>query len=116
MRERPTRSMLDLACGCGQFVAHAVVAQLVEHELPKLRVEGSNPFRRSERRPGFAKMRDRAFEFGVHQGGVMRERMPFKSMRNPSDDGFFSAGESPNGGGSLSRSCTTMTFCGAERT
>lgn len=32
----------------GYSAAHAVVAQLVEHELPKLGVEGSNPFRRSE--------------------------------------------------------------------
>lgn len=33
----------------------AVVAQLVEHELPKLGVEGSNPFRRSPEGPEVAR-------------------------------------------------------------
>jgi hypothetical protein len=48
----------------GGYVAHAVVAQLVEHELPKLGVEGSNPFRRS-RSPRWG-------ELPSHYFGVVR--------------------------------------------
>ena len=53
----------------------AVVAQLVEHELPKLGVAGSNPVRRSERSPGFARLRSRGFFLVVHRLEVMHRVM-----------------------------------------
>ena len=53
-----------------EHARHAVVAQLVEHELPKLGVEGSNPFRRSGRRVSFRWVAGaRPFESGcIRQG------------------------------------------------
>ena len=47
----------EIALPAGRFPAHAGVAQLVEHQLPKLRVAGSIPVARSgrkaKRRKGF---------------------------------------------------------------
>jgi hypothetical protein len=50
-RRRPARVKIGLLQGGGgrYGVASAGVAQLVEHKLPKLGVEGSNPFSRSKK-------------------------------------------------------------------
>ena len=45
------------------FARGAVVAQLVEHELPKLGVVGSNPIRRSETAPVFTRLWTLGFFF-----------------------------------------------------
>ncbi len=62
----------DFDLTCDDRRADAVVAQLVEHDLPKLGVAGSNPVRRSERSPGFARLRSRGFFLVVHRAEVMR--------------------------------------------
>ena len=42
------------------------------HDLPKVGVAGSNPVRRSERSPGFARLRSRGFFLVVYRVGVMQ--------------------------------------------
>ena len=62
-------------------LSFAVVAQLVEHKLPKLGVEGSNPFRRSHLRPGFRWLRGRALSLVVHRVLVMHRVMKKECIR-----------------------------------
>ena len=52
---RQTKSLRPKGSFGTNASSFAVVAQLVEHELPKLGVEGSNPFRRSTEGPEVAR-------------------------------------------------------------
>jgi hypothetical protein len=52
----------------------------IKPKLPKLGVAGSNPVRRSERSPGFARLRSRGFLLRVHQGGLMQRVMQEEAL------------------------------------
>ncbi len=50
----PVVSRIMYLCSQKGVASYAIVAQLVEHELPKLRVAGSSPVYRSCRNPALS--------------------------------------------------------------